>query len=358
VRRTLDQEVGSSHYSVDLIRTVAIILVILLHATIEPVPISHQVTQEEAVRWLAVNTYNSLSRPCVPLFIMLSGALLLQSNKINEPLQVFFKKRANRIAFPFIFWGATYFAWRFFVNGENLSANSIIQGILTGPYFHFWFLYALIGLYLATPAIRIIVGYARRNVIRYFIIIWFIGTALVPLLGLFTSYTLNANVAIFTGWIGYFVLGAYLTKIHLRPLRLYLVMTLGFAYTLIGTYLATAYIGGSESLFFYDYFSVNVVMASAAIFLLLLRAPANSSHNQSTRTKGFLHLVSKNTLPIYLFHIMIMESLQKGYFGFKISLTTINPLIEIPLIASITFLTTLGIIYILKKIPRMSQLLG
>jgi len=44
-----------------------------------------------------------------------------------------------------------------------------------------------------------------------------------------------------------------------------------------------------------------------------------------------LKVVSQNSLSIYLFHVIVLEALQKGYLGFKKSVTTINPIIEIPL---------------------------
>ena len=76
----------------DLIRTIAIVLVILLHASIEPVPaIVTGYDSNVVVQWWSVNIYDSLARPCVPLFVMLSGALLLQPSKVDEPLKVFLK---------------------------------------------------------------------------------------------------------------------------------------------------------------------------------------------------------------------------------------------------------------------------
>jgi surface polysaccharide O-acyltransferase-like enzyme len=55
---------------------------------------------------------------------------------------------------------------------------------------------------------------------------------------------------------------------------------------------------------------------------------------------------------------MVMETLQKGYLGFKISLTTMNPVLEIPLVTAATLLISLGIIIPLKKIPYLSRLIG
>lgn len=92
---------------------------------------------------------------------------------------------------------------------KTLQQNSIVQGVLGGPYYQFWFLYLLLGLYIVTPVLRVVIKHADWEILRYLIFVWFVGTAIIPLLTLFGSYSLNANVFIFTGWLGYFVLGAY-----------------------------------------------------------------------------------------------------------------------------------------------------
>ena len=128
---------GRTSLPVDLIRTIAIILVILLHASIEATPNIDIMSPQGVQLWFSSNIYTSLAWSAVPLFVILTGALLLQPIKVNEPLKVFFKKRFNRIGLPLIFWGAAYFAWRYFVNGEALTSNSILQGIFAGPYTSF-----------------------------------------------------------------------------------------------------------------------------------------------------------------------------------------------------------------------------
>ena len=155
--KKLNQERGFS-IPVDLIRTIAIVGVILLHAANDLT--IQQMGQLEIVRWVTVDIYQSLGRIGVPLFVMLTGALLLQPSK-NESISVFFKKRWARIGLPFIFWGAAYFAYDFFVLHQAITTNAIVQGILTGPYYHFWYLYMLAGLYLLTPILRILVATCR-----------------------------------------------------------------------------------------------------------------------------------------------------------------------------------------------------
>jgi len=218
---------------VDLIRTIAIILVILLHASIEPNPTVNFMSPQGVELWWTSDVYDSISRTAVPLFIMLTGALLLQPNKANESLQVFFKKRWNRIGIPILFWGAIFFAWNFFVKGQALTVISVLQGVLAGPYVHFWYVYILVGLYLVTPLVRVLVVHADWKIIKYFLLIWFVGTGIMPLLTLYANISpqtvwFNQNVFLFTGLLGYFILGAYIAKLRLRTSILSIMLFLIF----------------------------------------------------------------------------------------------------------------------------------
>jgi surface polysaccharide O-acyltransferase-like enzyme len=354
----LDPKAGKLSLPVDLIRSFAIALVIMLHAAKEPITIADIMSPEGVTLWWTTNIYDSLARPAVPLFVMLSGALLLQPAKLGEPLGVFFKKRLNRIALPFLFWGAAYFAWRFFVYGEALSADSILQGVLTGPYVHFWFFYLLIGLYLITPVLRALVACIDRKIFRFFLILWFLGTAIMPLLSLFSVYHLNSNVFLLTGWLGYFLLGAYALKARVRPVVLCALLVAGLACTIFGTYLVVGTMGEQYSQFFHDAYSFSMIGASVALFLLLAAFPSSTLEERFPRGSRVLRLISQNTIPIYLFHMMVLEALQKGFFGFQISLATMNPILEVPLITAVTLLICLVVIYPLKKIPLVKKLIG
>jgi surface polysaccharide O-acyltransferase-like enzyme len=343
---------------VELIRTVAIILVIMVHAAIEPHPIVTVMDQAEIVRWFTVNTYDAFADPSVPLFVMLSGALLLQPSKV-EPIRVFLKKRALRVGLPFVFWGTAYFLWRFFITHETLTVGSIIQGILTGPYYHFWFLYMLTGLYLITPVLRVVTANADRRVLRYFLMVVFFGTGVVPLLVLVSGFTIELKLFTITGWIGYFVLGYYLLTMRVRSWFLYALYLTGFVGTVVGTYAATTLAGGHTGLFFLDYLSsATVILASASLFMLLLKVSPRTLSTRFPRGSKFLNFVGCSTLAIYLLHVMVLESLQKGYFGLQISVNTINPIVEVPLITAVTFLISVAIVFVLKKVPIVKRIIG
>ena len=344
---------------VDLIRTIAIIAVIVLHATREATSFDPQ-APFEIWRWWIVDIYQSMSRIGVPLFVMLSGALLLQPYK-TESLSAFFKKRWARIGLPFLFWGVAYFAWRVFANNEVFTSSSILQSALAEPYpyFHFWYLYMLVGLYLLTPILRIVVAHIDRKTFKYFIVVWLLGPLFVTILNLF-GYSLDTNLLTIPWWAGYYMLGIYLLDVRVRRSTLMGLLILGVASTVAGTYVMAATIGGTSTYFFQEYFSPTMILASVALFLLLntFQAPSNQTEPHHPKISWLLRKISENTLPIYLLHVMIIESLQRGYFGFTISNNTINSIIGVPLISAVTLFICLAVIIPLKKIPGLKRLIG
>lgn len=349
---------GDSKLPVDLVRTVAIVLVILLHASTESYTSVALMTDQNVQIWFASNFYDSIARVCIPLFVMLAGALMLQPSKADEPLRQFYRKRWDRLGLPFILWAIIYFAWAALVNGKQLTLQSVTQGVLTGPYYQFWFVYLLIGLYLVTPLLRVALKHASRHILNYTLVVWFVGTAVMPLLTLFGSYYLNANFFIFTGWIGYYVLGIYLTAANIKRPLLYIGLIGGLLWTIVGSYLIVATLGERFSQFFYDGFSINMIVASASLFMLLLTVSPQTLQTKYPKGNRVLRIISANTLPIFFLHVMVLESLQYGFFGFTLGITSMNPFIAIPLSTSLTLLICLAIIIPLKRLPYVKKLIG
>jgi surface polysaccharide O-acyltransferase-like enzyme len=92
--------------------------------------------------------------------------------------------------------------------------------------------------------------------------------------------------------------------------------------------------------------------------MILSRFKPDWLGSNNRRVSQVAHAISENTLPIYLLHVIILESLQKGYFGFKLSLTTMNPVIGVPLITIVTFFITLGLVLLMKKVPVLKKMIG
>ncbi len=351
---------GGFPLPVDLIRTVAITMVVMYHAITEPYNAALLSSTQYSVLWLTSTFYESLVIMGVPLFVMLSGSLLLQKSKVDEPIRVFLKKRLGRIGIAFVFWSAIYIIWSYYVDHAALTVKSVIQEFLSGGvYYQFWFIYLIMGLYLVTPILRIVVAYADKKILRYLILLWFIAVGLIPIFNLITGFGVDSNLFLFGGYLGYFVLGVYLMDNHFCSKILKRLLILSIVWTIIGTWLmAYPFHSVGQYYFFFYTLSANVVIASVALFGLLSKYPSDWPGKSHSRLSRLVHIISLNTLPIYFFHVIVLESLNRGYLGFKLSLTIINPIIEIPLATVATLFLTLVLILLMKKVPILRKLIG
>jgi surface polysaccharide O-acyltransferase-like enzyme len=297
---------------------------------------------------------------------MLSGALLLQPEK-HDTIRSFFKKRWARIGLPWIFWGVAYFAWNFLVLDKPFTSDAIVQGILTGPYYNFWYLYMLLGLYLLTPVLRIMLPKVTDVTLKRYLLVWFISVAIIPFIivlygsGSFSTVVANVSWVLYLllGLTGYFVLGTFLARVKIHRLFLSILAAIGVAVSALSIYIIQSPIGGNREIFaFTVYFGPWTILTSVAIFLLLNTIKTPNQTISFSAGRKLIRAISQNTLPLALFHLMILESLQKGYFGFAINGNTINTIIGVPLITVLTLFISLGIILLLKKIPYFQRLIG
>jgi surface polysaccharide O-acyltransferase-like enzyme len=141
----------------DAIRLVAILAIVMLHTAANGVnflPLG-------SVNWWLANLVDSACRTGVPLFLMLTGALLL--NRQGESNSNYYRRRWQRLAIPVVFWTLFYLAWAQFKaiwkDQPFDLINELLNELWGKPYFHLWFIYLLIGLYAALPLLR---GYWQR----------------------------------------------------------------------------------------------------------------------------------------------------------------------------------------------------
>ena len=92
--------------------------------------------------------------------------------------------------------------------------------------------------------------------------------------------------------------------------------------------------------------------------LLTVKPPSVQKGVGCSKVNRLVKTISQNTLSIYLFHVMVIESLQNGYFGFAINRNTMNSIIEVPLLTTIVLFVSLAVILLAKKLPYIPKLLG
>ena len=302
----------------DVIRCVAMIMVIGVHC-IDPFYISPTMRAiPEYTHWAAI--YGSLLRPSVPLFVMMTGLLLLPVKK--QPLGKFYKKRIYRVLFPFLIWSVLYsmFPWvtgvlglpkeiigDFFCYTQGQESQSLIDSLkdvamipfnFSHKENHMWYIYLLIGLYLYMPFFSAWIENADRKTKRAFLLIWIISL-FIPYLKEYVANCLFERSGYvfgtdtwnefglfyyFAGFNGYLLLGHYVKKGNDWSLmKTFILCILMFAvgyyitYTGFSTTASNPNATETEMELFFTFCSPNVLLMTLATFLLLQKVVITNS---------------------------------------------------------------------------------
>lgn len=345
---------------VDVIRAYAISLVVLLHIShrIE----DHFLTIDRSWWWIGTLT-TSLCRPGVPLFIMLSGMLLLSVER-NEKTLVFFHKRLVKIVLPFLAWGMIYLfvPVNAYFRDHSFSWTQVISLVIKGPiYFHLWFIYVIIGLYLCTPILRVYVRHANRKNLAYFLFLWFFWTSVLPVLNRFFNLPVGIHIPVVTGYVGYFVLGFFLGSIHVskkQAIVLFFLIIGCIVFTALGSYSLTSNGNGTFDTFFCHSFSPNVIIGAVCIFLFFKAFSYDRVFRRFPTTLKVVTYISSASYSIYLLHVIVYEEFGSTRLGFTLNAWAIHPLIGIPATFLVTMLTCFLVISVLRKIPYIRAIVS
>lgn len=321
---------------VDWLRVAACFCVVLAHCC-DPFVASFE--NDAQAFYTGVFT-GSLLRPSVPLFVMITGLLLLP---VKTDMRGFYRKRIGRLIYPLVFWSLVlpliYYGYLNFINPEtqnaalSMSEHTWEETVkkFVGFIFNFnydttpmWYLYMLVGLYLVMPIVSGWLEKASRNDLRLFLSIWGISLLLpyIKIVAPFIGYTGNfGNMGLwgvcdwnefgalyyFSGFIGYMLLGYYLVKYPLQwswskmlsitvPMFVagYLVTSFGFVE------MQKWFPGNYAYLEIIWYFSnINVFMMTFPVFVLFQKLNAASS--------PLISRVASATFGIYLCHFVFVS---------------------------------------------------
>lgn len=199
---------SSRNFSFDVLRAIATVSVVALHAA---GPVLYEFGTIATGEWWAANAIDSAVRFSVPIFLMLTGALLLER---IEPAGQFLKRRFARLLWPFIFWSVVYLGVAmYFSTADTDIVSFLVRRLKSGASFHLWYVYMLIGIYLLLPVLQRWVAMAGRRDVEYFLILWLV--ALFAAQSFVAAYLPDFNLVYFSGYVGYPVLGYYLNRYFL-----------------------------------------------------------------------------------------------------------------------------------------------
>lgn len=316
----------------DLARLLACCAVIVLHVSAGYL---YQYGSIPAYQWHFANAVDSAVRWCVPVFVLLSGALNVTSKNCHD--SGFLSRRFAKLYLIIAFWTAAFFVYAGVFQVEDMTIR-----LLAGqPHYHLYFLFLIGGLYLFTPAFAY---YAKAVGDRQSMITGVLCLIVAMAAWAITDRRMTAFTW-FIPFIGYYLIGGPLSR---KPLPLNIAapgLVISYLVTLIGTWLLVDRYGpGAIGLYLYNYLSPTVIIMSICIFSIFLRLPVEGS--------TLLTSLSAITLGVYALHPMVLETVQKWL---PTVLPPMGAVKTISLLSVVVVIATFAIAFAAAQIPLLRR---
>lgn len=338
-------------YFFDMLKIISCFAVIILHVA----ALQFDQYAPTTFEWNVFNFFDSCVRFAVPVFVMVSGALFLNGEKEID-IRKLYKKNILRLLTAYLFFTVLYAIYTFYTTNGFIHVKEIMKNSILSSHYHLWYIPMLIGIYMCVPFLKVMTKNLSENQVKYFLLLFFIFKILKSTITVFVypySTYVNAivnrfNLDIFSGYIGYFVLGYYLANYELEPKKQKVLYGLGIAslvVCIVGNCLYSIHVKMPTSTF-YDSFFITTFFVSCALFTFAKYQL--SKIKLSDMTKNMIVKISNASFGIYLIHILWISILvNQFHFG----PTTINPIFAVPIMAILVFIASLMSILVIKKIP-------
>ena len=295
----------------DLLRCLAIFFVVVLHVM---TPVLTNQGLYGSTSWYVCLFQNSLNRAGVPLFLMISGCLMLRDAR-TLAVGRFYKKRLPRLLLPLAVWNGIYYIAHALRAGEALSPVEYLRQLLNnGSSYHFWFVYTLLGIYLIAPFLKRMVDAAGvREQLILLAIVLFPG-AIRPWLNMAGPIYIFLFDPLMESYLGSFLLGYLLGSQRLsKKVRagIYLGGVAGFLIGSVGNLVTAS--PERIPLPFNMAYGLNHYLVAGAIFVLVRTFFETHEAGLARLTKPLASL-SGLVFGVYWVHVIALD-LAGGFLG-------------------------------------------
>lgn len=336
--------------SIDSLRGLAILAVILIHTTTRTLEASNF----NLVGFPLTLFLNQIARFAVPLFFIISGFVLEISFK-KESYWSFIKRRLSKIFIPYTLWSFIYYFFVYTNNHDNLF--KVI--FLGNASYQLYFIPALLVFYLLFPIIHKVLQKIPGGII--FAVFGVLGMSL-----LYKNYYIKAfdfgdhiNAMILA--FSYFVIGALSGKNKMLIdiiVKKWKIITFSLS-AILGVYIfwegQNGYISTGNYLSFYSQWRPSVFFYTILIALAFYYAFEFTKLGRS-----FISRFAKHSFFVFFVHVAVLEIFWRyfGQYAFSMNGTLFGKIIF-----DIVFFTALTVVSfvaakIVHKFPNASRLLG
>ena len=310
----------------DQARAIACIMVVAVHA-------SSKFMDAPGVEGYVAALVMSASKVCVPIFVMLSGYLLLGT--IRTSALDFYRKAARKMALPVLIWSVIYVCLRALDTQlpSLLTSKDTIRGIIASslngkPFYHLWYMFMLVGLYAALPILSRGWATLDRSEKKTLTALALAAAVISGLYGIIFQrgpwWGYN-----FVPWLGFLFVGALLREERIGGRHLPNLYVLGVMLAAIGTVLLPEPFGHGYS---NKYFSPGIMLASVAAFAWLSSRPSRPLHPSAS-------FVATHSFQAYLAHTLVLELA----YSTMVHLGATNGLVVMPVLILVSLTGALAI---------------
>jgi len=293
----------------DVLRVICVFTVVLLHYTCNAYNgYNGDIHSKQFYNYLYINVFTSFAVPC---FFMLSGAFVIRNNE-NLNIKEFVKNKVLRLYLPLIAWSIVYIFLKKFVLHNDINIfKEVIKSFYSSQYYHLWFMYTILGLYIMVPIISFCYYKLPKNIKIY------LGFIIIVLPSILLTFT-NSTSPLFFLFpdIGVFMLGKVIydnkEKIYGKTKVALITMIIGFGLGVIHSYYATVRAGEVRNLFG-SYGSLPILIFAIGMFIFVLSLEPKL-RNLSNKFKNGIFKVSLLSFGIYFVHLFAREILAKTVF--------------------------------------------
>ena len=335
----------------DAARVLGTIAVVIGHCC-DMIVFSPHVT---ATDWWVCNIADAASRWAVPVYVMLSGALLLDPHRSEAPSE-FYSKRLARLGVPIVFWSALYM-W-FSVHIKWATPEQAWQNLAQGqPYAHLHFVFRIAGLYAFTPMLRVFLKHAEERMVALTVVLLLGLSTANSMMSAWTGGELSMFLR-FTPFLGFYLLGYLLRerKISKRALLGCWMLAISCVLLLAGgtgllseIYNTRSY--PSPAYVLYDFLSPVRITLAICAWLIVVNTFDEKWFN-SPLGKFNTKWLAPATLGIYLVHLAFREVLFMNGFN----AIWPNVWIGIPLNAAMVYIPSVIAVLIVMRIPFVRRI--
>ena len=162
-----------------------------------------------------LSSISLLLRWAVPVFFMISGAVLIRDDRNTTYSEVY--KYCRRILLALLFFGTMFSMIEIFMDEKTLSfqmfSEAFFNVLIGKSWAHLWYLYSIIGIYLILPLINTFVSRAETKTVVIFMILLVVFLFIFPVINNIFDITIFFSIPIGSYTVLYFVTGKLLYQV-------------------------------------------------------------------------------------------------------------------------------------------------